>query len=68
MAFAPAAMLTHGTQICKPARAMQASQSCPPLSVKDDHTGHGQNSGDRCILRLGVDVLGGDILDVVSWW
>ena len=68
MAFAPAAMLTHGTQICKLTRTMQARQSRPPLSVEDNHIGHGRNSGDRCILRLDVDVLGGDVLDVVSRW
>ena len=68
MAWAPAAVLTHGTQICKAAHAMQAPQFLPPSLVEDDHTGHGRNSGDRCIIRLDIDVLGGDVLGVVSRW
>ena len=58
MLRAPATVLAHGTQICKPVRAVEAPQSPSPLSVKDNHTGHGRNSGDWRLLCLGVDVLG----------
>ena len=66
MPRAPVTVLAHRTQICKPARAVEAPQSRPPLSVEDNHTGHGRNLGDWRLLRLVVDVLGVDVLGIVS--